>query len=144
MFVPDKGIISSRPSSSSEARGAPESHPARTEKETMAESELEEGEIQSEDEEDNNLKKTLNEPPHHLNDDDDDDDLKNTAGSECHLPRPSSDNIDEDVEGHLGDLESPAVQNAVRLSSCHDDVTKQKSDSLEADVAPLPPPDGGI
>ncbi|XP_053542266.1 box C/D snoRNA protein 1 [Ictalurus punctatus] len=143
--IPDKGIISSRPSSSSEARGAPESHPARTEKETMAESELEEGEIQSEDEEDNNLKKTLNEPPHHLNDDDDDDDdLKNTAGSECHLPRPSSDNIDEDVEGHLGDLESPAVQNAVRLSSCHDDVTKQKSDSLEADVAPLPPPDGGI
>ncbi|XP_034167429.2 box C/D snoRNA protein 1 [Pangasianodon hypophthalmus] len=49
--IPDRSIISPRPSSSSEAQGAPESHTARPGKETTAQSELEEGEIQSEDEE---------------------------------------------------------------------------------------------
>lgn len=77
VFVPDRRIDSSRPSASSEARGAPESHKptTKTEKETTAQSELEEGEIQSEDEEDKGVK-------------------------------------EEDAEGHLGDLDDPAVQNA--------------------------------
>ncbi|XP_047663064.1 box C/D snoRNA protein 1 isoform X5 [Tachysurus fulvidraco] len=74
--VPDGRIDSSRPPASSEARGAPESHKhtTETEKETTAQSELEEGEVQSEDEEDNGVK-------------------------------------EEDAEGHLGDLDDPAVRN---------------------------------
>lgn len=51
MFVSGKSTISPGPPSSSEARAAPESHAARAEKGKAAQSELEEGEIPSEDEE---------------------------------------------------------------------------------------------
>lgn len=176
MFVPERNITLLSPSSSSEAQGAPESRTVRTKKET-AQSELEEGELRSEDEEeveeddvkgdnqnatriaicavpdggggseqvaqtyDQNLTKTLNKPPapHCLPDDTDgnDDDIKQIAGTECLLPPPSS-VILKGVKGHLCDLEGPTVQNAECLPSCLDDVTKQSSDSMEAEVAPLP------
>lgn len=184
VFVPDRSIISSRPPASSEAQGAPESHTARTKKETTAQSELEEGEIRSEDdeEEDEDVKDddqnatrdvscvifpddddddqddasydlnkksnnpTPRRPPNYGGGSggggDDDDDIQNAPGSEKRLVIPSSscDNTEDDVEVRPGDVDGPAVQNAGRLPSCLDDVTKEKSDSLGADAPPFPLP----
>ncbi|KAK3547779.1 hypothetical protein QTP86_029937 [Hemibagrus guttatus] len=91
--VSDKRIILPHPSSSSEPQGAPESHKhtVRTEKETTEQLELEEGEIQSEDEEDSHIKV------------EEDGDIKNT-----------------NIEGHLGGLDGPIVQNAACFPSCLD------------------------
>ncbi|XP_053337935.1 uncharacterized protein znhit6 [Clarias gariepinus] len=154
--IPDRSIISTRPSCSSEALGALESRTARPENETAAQSDLEEGEIRSEEEEkddqntarsvscavfknneyvstsvDQNLTRKSDDassPPRSLNKYDDD---QHTAASECLFPPSSS---DKDVKDGIN---SPALHDADCLPPCPDDVTKHTNGLMEVDAAHL-------